>query len=156
MIKYLLIITLTFAFQATLFAQSSQSILADSLRIDSLQKVLITLHDTARINCMNSLGEAFLNRDGYKIKVRADSACRYALMAKNESQKINYKRGIAYSMINLNEAYYFYVIDNNNMGIDNAETFSKWDEYLKQLFSLAGELDDNEIWGNAYYWQASL
>ena len=156
MIKYLLIIPLTFALQATLFAQSSQSILADSLRIDSLQKVLITLHDTGRINCLNSLGEAFLNRDGYKIKVRADSACRYALMAKNESQKINYKRGIAYSMINLNEAYFFYVIDNNNMGKDNSETFSKWDEYLDQLFSLALELNDNEIWGNAYYWQADM
>ena len=154
--KYLLIITLVCGIQVTSFAQSSQSILADSLRIDSLQKVLPTLRDTARINCLNSLGEAFLNRDGYKIKIRADSGSRYAIMAKNEAQKINYKRGIAYSMINLNEAYFFYVIDNNNMGIDNAVTLSKWDEYLKQLFSLAIELNDNEIWGNAYYWQADM
>ncbi|HET6768307.1 MAG TPA: histidine kinase [Chitinophagaceae bacterium] len=154
--KYLLIITLVFEIQVTLFAQSPESIRIDSLRIDSLQKVLPTLHDTARINCLNSLGEAFLNRDGYKIKVKADSACQFAIMAKNESQKINYKRGIAYSMINLNEAYFFYVIDNNNRGIDNTATFNKWDKYLQQLFSLAGELNDNEIWGNAYYWQASL
>ena len=144
--KYLLIITLVFGIQVTSFAQSSQSILADSLRIDSLQKVLPTLHDTARINCLNMIGHAFLNRDGYKIKLRADSGSMYAIMAKNESQKINYKRGTAYSMIALNEAFFFYVIDNNNMGIDNAATFSKWDEYLKQLFILAEELNDNEIW----------
>ncbi len=154
--KYLLIITLLFGIQAASFAQSPQSIRIDSLKIDSLQKVLPTLHDTTRINCLNSLGEAFLNRDGYKIKVNADSAYRYAIMAKNESQKINYKRGIAYSMINLNEATFFYVIDNNNKGVNNSETFSRWDEYLKQLFTLAKELNDNEIWGNAYYWQADM
>ncbi len=154
--KYILIITFVFGIQATSFAQSSQSIIADSLRIDSLQKVLKPLHDTARINCLNSLAEAFLNRDGYKIKIQADSACRYAIMAKNESKKINYKRGIAYSLITLNNAFFFYVIHNNNMGVDNSEAFNKWEEYLKQLFLLAEELNDNEIWGNAYYYQSDL
>jgi hypothetical protein len=49
-------------------AQSSGSIKKDSLYIDSLQKLLPSLKDTARINCLNHIAEGFLNKDGYNLK----------------------------------------------------------------------------------------
>ena len=162
MIKYLFLVVLVLGFQMKPLAQTPESIKLDSLRIDSLQKVLPSLRDTARINCLNSLAEAFLNRDGYKIKREADSAYSYAIMANNEAKKINFKHGIAYSLMHLNQIAFLNVIHNNNMSIDNnkeidnSEWFRKWDDYMSQLFSVAQELNDTEILGYAYYYQADM
>ena len=134
----------------------------DSLYIDGLQKILPFRKDTARINCLNNIAEGFLNRDGYKIKTEADSAYPYAIMSNTEAKRINYKRGIAYSLMHLSQIVFLNVIHNNNMSIknnaeiDNSALFSKWDEYLNQLFLLAQELNDNEIWGLAYYHQSDM
>ena len=160
--KYLFIVVLVLGFQMKPLAQTLESIKLDSLRIDSLQKVLPSLFDTAKINCLNSLAEAFLNRDGYKIKIEADSAYSYAIMANTEAKRINYKRGMAFSLMHLNQIAFLNVIHNNNMSIDNNKEidnsawFSQWDDYMNQLFSLAQELNDNEIWGYAYYYQADM
>ncbi|MEO5581082.1 MAG: histidine kinase, partial [Saprospiraceae bacterium] len=159
--KYLFIIALAFIFQIKALAQTPESITLDSLKIDSLQNILPSLRDTARINCLNLLAEASLDRDGYKIKRAADSAYPYAIMANSEAKKINYKRGIANSLVNMNQIAFLNVIHNNNMSIDNkvidnSVWFSKWEEYMSQLFSVAQELNNNEIWGLAYYSQANL
>jgi tetratricopeptide (TPR) repeat protein len=153
--KYLLI-AIIFGSQLAGHGQTPESIKRDSLRVDSLQKLLPFLHDTARINCLNFVSEAFVNRDGFKIRRRADSANHYAIMANAEAQKINYKRGLAYALINFCSVAFFVVIDNNNQHIDNAPMFIKWEDYLSKLFTLALELNDNDIWASAYYSRADF
>ena len=59
--------------------------------IDSLQKVLPTLKDTARIDCLHNLSIQYL------FKHDEDSALYYANLAYTESKKINYYNGIAQS-----------------------------------------------------------
>jgi tetratricopeptide (TPR) repeat protein len=154
--KYLFISVIIIGFPVGLLAQSGESIKRDSLAIERLQKLLPSLRDTAKINCLNSLAEAFLNRDGYKIKRRADSAYQYTTNANLEASKIDYKRGLAYSLINFCGVAFFTVIDNNNKQINNTAIVSKWDEYLEKLFKLAKELNDAEIWASAYYCQADF
>jgi hypothetical protein len=59
--------------------------------IDSLQKVLPSLKDTARVDCLQELSVQYL------FKPDEDSAMYFANLAYNESKKINYVNGIAQS-----------------------------------------------------------
>ena len=59
--------------------------------IDSLQKVLPTLKDTARIDCLHNLSIQYL------FKPDEDSAMYFSNLAYKESKKINYFNGVAKS-----------------------------------------------------------
>lgn len=70
--------------------------------IDSLKRFLPSLHDSARIDCLNELSEA------YK-RVQLDTAGIYALQAWEEAEKINYSHGRAVSTsLNAGIAIYKY------------------------------------------------
>jgi len=64
------------------------------LKIDSLKKVLPSLRDSAKVDCLNQL---FLP---YKRVGKNDSAIFYVTQAYSEAKKINYIRGIAEALAN--------------------------------------------------------
>ena len=77
-------------------------------KIDSLKKALPSLHDSARVDCLNALCEAYLkvNEPVRPVQYRnivGDTAADYAKLAYEESRKINYINGLAESLSNLAE-----------------------------------------------------
>jgi tetratricopeptide (TPR) repeat protein len=67
--------------------------------IDSLKKILPSLHDSARIDCLNRLSEAYVGLPDWfnspPTKVQFDTAEIFVSKALDEAQKINYTYGIA-------------------------------------------------------------
>ena len=94
-----------------LLVLSCHTVFAQRERIDSLKKILPSLHDSARVDCLNELSGIYIKfiRDtlGYCDVVLAETytwpsfsieASRYASIAYNEATKINYIHGIAESL----------------------------------------------------------
>jgi tetratricopeptide (TPR) repeat protein len=65
--------------------------LAQREKIDSLQKILPLLRDTARVDCLNQLSGGYIETD------KKDFAQHYNSMAYLEANKLNYIHGIAVS-----------------------------------------------------------
>jgi hypothetical protein len=82
MLKYF---TAIFFMCAIAYAASAQN-------IDSLKKVLPSLHDSARVDCLNDLSYS------YTYISKKDSAEYYAAIAETEARKLNYIHGIAESV----------------------------------------------------------
>ena len=77
--------------------------LAQREKIDSLKKALPSLHDRARVDCLNALSEAYLkvNEPVKPLPYRniiGDTAANYAKLAYEEALKISYIHGIAESL----------------------------------------------------------
>jgi len=68
-------------------AQKPENIERDSLKIDSMKRSLLLQKDTARINCLNSIAEAYFSQKGVTGQRRSDSAFIYAEMANREAIK---------------------------------------------------------------------
>jgi len=83
-----------FFFCTVCFAQTKQMKQENRLRIDSLKKVLPSLRDSARVDCLNAL---FLP---YKRIGVNDSAVYYITKAHDEAIHINYIKGIAEALTN--------------------------------------------------------
>ncbi len=65
----------------------TNNLCAQTKIIDSLKKVLPSLKDTARIDCLNELGSEFSDRYWSKSKYQqTDTAYIYTMLAMNESQ----------------------------------------------------------------------
>jgi len=68
-------------------------------KVDSLKKVLPALHDSARVDCLNELSEAYLRSRGWYEKgprnTSIDSVEIWISAALEESHKIGYTYGIA-------------------------------------------------------------
>jgi hypothetical protein len=88
--KIFLIIILFLASQLSVLSQD-----VDSLTIVSLKKKLTSLKDTARINCLLDIGGEYSNW-GHDTM---DSVKLYVKTAKEESEKIGYKYGIASALL---------------------------------------------------------
>ena len=88
--KYLLIIISFLVNQSSTFSQD-----VDSLTIVSLKKKLPFLKDTARINCLLDIGGEYSNW-GHDTM---DSVKLYVTTAKNESEAIEYKYGMAAAIL---------------------------------------------------------
>jgi hypothetical protein len=71
---------------AVVYASAQQN------EIDSMKKILPSLHDTARVDCLNELSYC------YTYISKKDSAEYYATIAENEARKLNYIHGIAESV----------------------------------------------------------
>ncbi len=87
-----------------LFPVLSQS---QSNRLDSLSKLLPSLKDSSRIDCLNKLSvEYFINalNETY-INVQTDTAISYASKARSEALKIQYTKGLAEALQNLGEIH---------------------------------------------------
>ena len=73
-------------------------------KIDSLQKILPSLKDTARIDCMNELSFHYI-----RLLIRDSSEC-FETASYEESKKLNYIHGIAAATSN--QAAIFEYFDN--------------------------------------------
>lgn len=80
-------------FLSTFFINSYSSVAQekteDSLKIDSLKKVLPGLEDTARIDCLNTIGKLSM------FNLHFDTATRFLQLAYEEAKKLNYINGQA-------------------------------------------------------------
>src|SRR5688572_16376413 len=153
--KYLLITLLAAVFNSA-FAQFSEKINRDSVKVDSMQKILLTQKDTTRINTLNNIAEAFLDRQDYKFKPKCDSAMTYSEIAIKEATGSGFKPGIAKSLIVFCVCHNLYSFHNRNTQADNISNQSKWEMHLKQLFELADEINDALILARAYASQSNL
>ncbi|MDQ6889805.1 MAG: hypothetical protein M3Z56_05980, partial [Bacteroidota bacterium] len=108
-------------------------------QIDSLKKVIPSLRDSARIDCLNALSEAY-------IYLRPDTAKMYALKAYDEALKNNYFRGMAKSF--------------SNRGYIEAKATSRYqlaESYGKKAIELYEKTDDKKGLAHAYViWSFAL
>ena len=82
---HVIVIVLSFCFCQVGFAQRE--------KIDSLKKILPSLHDSARVDCLNALASIYLN-------LQTDSAEFYTDDAYTSAVRLNYTKGIANALIN--------------------------------------------------------
>src|SRR3954466_16071312 len=77
-----------------------QPLASQTETIDSLKKILPSLKDSARIDCLNELGSEFSDRYWSKSKYQqTDTALMYTLQAETESQQLHYLRGIGKALL---------------------------------------------------------
>ena len=91
--KFVLISLICCIYQFSAYAQN-----ANSLWIDSLKRKLPYLTDSAKVDCLNELADAFRTNGPY---VAFDSMYKYSITANKEAIKIGYKKGEAFSLIGL-------------------------------------------------------
>ena len=120
--KYNLIGLILCICQVAGFTQS-----ANMLWIDSLKKKLPSLNDSAKVDCLNDLADAFITNGPYPAP---DSIFKYATAANKEALKIGYKKGEAFSLLNL--------------GADQ----------IKQAISIGEIINNRKILGRAYLYRS--
>ena len=143
--KYCFVAAFLLCCQMTLL---SQQFYRDSLRIDSLQKILPSLKDSARVDCLN-----LLSGDGYIAEKFLDTTFRYDSVANAEAIKLGYKKGIAASLVTiaLHEQNSDAIKDELRLkGKVPREMFHSAEEKLNQAIILAGSIRDNQTLGRAY------
>lgn len=128
--KYLLPIFITLSLHV--FAQYDKHRKADSLEIENIKRQIPFLNGQAEIDSLNALSEKY----SYIIEVggfthRADSMFAYAVTANKKATRINYKKGIVFSLVNLGRSENF---RNND---------KKCIEYLNQAIQLEKENPGN-------------
>jgi len=151
--KYILVFALLACCMQS-FCQYSEGRVKDSLAIDSLQKILPALKDSARVDCLNVLSEkkgsfhGDYNSDEFRKS--GDSIYRYATMAYNEATKLHYKYGMAVSLMNLRLSY---AVRSNfrDSAFEEAIKDSLFSKYPRQALALAKEVQNDELLGRAYY-----
>ena len=80
-------------YYAICYAQGAK---VDSSKIDSLKRLLPTLHESARVDCLNELSGSYISPNrGYFLSINKDSAKYYSEFAYEEAEKINYVHGMA-------------------------------------------------------------
>jgi len=119
-----IVIVLSFLFCRNAFAQQE--------KIDSLKNILPLLKDSARVNCLNALGEAY-------IAIQIDTTLLFAEQALKEAEKINYIAGEG-------EAYYNLAQVNSEMSSD----FPKMEENAYKAVILLNKVDNKKQQANAY------
>src|SRR6266496_3688280 len=173
---HVIIIVLSFFFCQNAFAQRE--------KIDSLKKVLPSLRDSARVDCLNELCSAYLKvnepiRPVPYQNIIGDTAAYYANLAYTEATQINYIHGIAESLSYkgqvedfsdnflaeekfYREAINWYRRTSNKKGLAETHWYLGYSLYAQSLFSEAiKNLDTAYKWskttGNArgMYWALS-
>lgn len=133
--KYLLFSLLIFLLSAQCFAQNSQ--------IDSIKKVLsVAKEDSLKVNSLLALSREFFS-------ISPQEAISYATDAKDLAQKIDYKKGLAYSYKNIGIVYY--------MQANYVESLGNYDKALAMFDSLKDKSGVANILSNeasVYYNQA--
>lgn len=133
--KYLLFSLLIFLLSAQCFAQNSQ--------IDSIKKVLsVAKEDSLKVNSLLALSREFFS-------ISPQEAISYATDARDLAQKIDYKKGLAYSYKNIGIVYY--------MQANYVESLGNYDKALAMFDSLKDKSGVANILSNeasVYYNQA--
>ncbi len=123
-LRKILIVAVSLVFSSVTFAQHP-----NRKKIDSLKNLLPSAQGINRVNCLNALSEEYW----WPPHVLPDSISCWAVIAQNESSKINYSLGLATSTMHL--------------GV--AETFSKnflaGEKYLRQALPMFENIHSD--WG---------
>ena len=139
--KYILVIILSFAGIHFTFSQLNSGRITDSLRIDSLKKVLPTLQDSSRINCLNAICDAYeyFSTPGPAKGRPIDSTYYYASKSNKEATRLGFKYGQAFSLLHL--AWYETMKNNDSTAY----------KYVQQALSLGENIRSDKVLGWAYY-----
>jgi hypothetical protein len=103
--KYFFIALLVVAGSTPALPQHNEQHRIDSLKIDSMRRMIPLLKDTARVNCLNALSDKwfsfYTSYNSADFRTRTDSIYKYASLAYKEATEINYKYGMANALINM-------------------------------------------------------
>ena len=102
----------------------------ERFKIDSLKKLLSSLKDSARIDCLNSLGDVYI------VYKENDTAQYYTALAYTESKKINYIHGMA---------------EAKSIEAETGENFSKSIEMDHEAIKLYGSTSNKKRLPETYY-----
>ena len=102
----------------------------ERFKIDSLKKLLSSLKDSARIDCLNSLGDVYI------VYKEIDTAQYYTALAYAESKKINYIHGMA---------------EAKSIEAETGENFSKSIEMDYEAIKLYGSTSNKKRLPETYY-----
>ena len=150
--KYILLLFLLITSDLIVHAQT-----AERLEIDSLERQLIHLKDSSRIDCYNLIAQKFPNAiSGAFTDIslwiqKADSIYHYASLAYNESIKIGYKKGIAQSLANMGNSEFTRGVGFRINKKDDSVSVYAAETYLLKAIVVAEEIKNDEILGRAYY-----
>src|SRR5271154_5448278 len=92
-IREIILYKLFYFFPFTLLFLFCYHTYAQRTEIDSLKKKLSALHDSTKIDCLNTLSLIYTY-------LQTDTAEAFAQKAYDESEKINYQRGLVMSLNN--------------------------------------------------------
>ncbi len=112
-------------------------------QIDSLKKILILLHDSARTDCLLKIsfkyGHVGNDSDHLFWQLNADSAIAYASEALKEAKELNYSKGMANAFENLGE-------------MAATESYEVGENYFRQAILLYSQINDfkNLSWSNLW------
>ena len=127
--KFALLVVAIFA-MVHVFAQS------DSIKIDSLKKVLLTQkEDTNKVNTLNDLSSKLLTSNDYK------NSLLYAKAALSLSEKIDFSEGKAKSCYNIGYIYTYTIESNNHDGL----------QYFLTALSLWSASNNKDQIANTHY-----
>ena len=143
--KYLLMAVVCLASCLKGLSQPSPGAVIDSVRLDSLKKILPLLKDKKRVDMLYEIAMR-TSYGGYEH--REDSVKYYNQRAYDEATKIGYKSGIARGLIILS----------GRDGIMNRQTTddATREKNIKKGIALAEEVNDLEVLGWGYYCLANI
>ena len=141
--KYLLITSLC----SSLVAPTQQP---EGRLIDSLRNRVANTADTSRINNLNLLAEAISVAKYNDWKKKSDSVLYYASIAYDEARVLNYKKGIAASLIYLGKSQNLNGIYLRIIKKEDFSVYEKGKNYCLQAITLGEELKNDELLANAY------
>jgi tetratricopeptide (TPR) repeat protein len=143
--KYLLLVLFLTCFCRLTFSQYNDALQIDSMRLDSVKRILPLLKDSAKVDMMNEIAL----RTGYGgYGHRDDSVQYYSLEAYKEAERIGYKSGIAMGLFTHSE----YDTDMNKAD-KGAEIKEK---NIRRGIQLAEEVNNYEVLGWGYYTLANI
>jgi hypothetical protein len=123
--KYLIVIAVIFC---SVSISAQKMVLIDSLHINTLMKQLPKLKGTKRVDCLNEIALEFIYQ-----KNKNDSADKYGREAYNLSNALNYKFGLAMSLLKLKG------------------TPKEKDERREQMKKIGEEINNDVVLGWVYY-----
>ena len=138
--KYFLIAALLFGCCFQALTQYREGYRIDSIKLDSLKKMLPLLKDSAKVNCLNLLATESNYSYAYTDEAKMDSINYYATEANKEATKIGYKKGIAFSLVNLSRIQLF-----SGKNIPAAK------QLLKEAILIGEAISNPDILGWAHY-----
>jgi len=141
--KYFFIAALVFNLGNQAFCQDNDAFKQDSIRLDSLKKICLSLKDSARVDLLNLIGLQIGYNAGGSPRRRVDSSLFYASKAYDEAKKLGYKSGIALALVQLAGAE-----SAMNLRVKDVETKEK---NIREAIRLGEESNNNEVLGWAYY-----
>ena len=136
--KYILLSVSQLFFWVSVYSQEMEGI--DSLQISKLKTELYAAKETKRIDILNKLAGEYQKAISSTDSIHRDSILIYATKAQVEATEIDYKYGIAYSLLHMSRYYR-----------DILKDTIKSEEYSRQALKLANEINSPEILGWYYY-----